>query len=149
MSASSLFLSPSAATIDTRYVSPLNAPLSAGGYAISDVGSVSSAIVRTEQIALPAGSLQTHITVTDALQASLSRSGIATITATNDNVLVAFPGITNASVVLATLHCDAGVPVDATANAVSVVVAGTDQFRIYANAAATGSQEVAWLVAKL
>ena len=110
---------------------------------------MSATTVRAEQIALPAGSLATAIAVQDPLQASLSRSGIATITATNDNVLVAFPGITNSSVVIATLHCDAGVAIDATANAVSAVVAGTDQFRIYANAAATGSQEVAWLVAKL
>lgn len=148
MSSASLFVAGQQ-VIDTRYISPLNNALDANGQAISAVASLSATELRCEQLALPAGSLATAIEVQDPVQASLSRSGIATITATNDNVLVAFPGITNSSVVLATLHCDAGVPVDATANAVSVVVAGVDEFRIYANAAATGSQEVAWLVAKL
>lgn len=149
MSASSLFVEGGASKIDTRFVSPLNAPVDANGYAISAAASVSATQVRCEQLALPAGSLATAIAVQDPLQASLSRAGIATVTATNDNVLVAFPGITNASVVLATLHCDAGVAIDATATHVTAVVAGTDQFRIYVNAAATGTQEVAWLVAKL
>lgn len=149
MSASSLFVADGTAKIDTRFVSPLNADVDCNGYALTAVSALSATELRCEQLALPAGSLATAIAVQDPLQANLSRSGIATITATNDNVLVAAAGVTNSSVILATLHCDAGVPVDATANAVSVVVAGTDSFRIYANAAATGSQEVAWFIAKL
>lgn len=149
MSASSLFVEGGPSKIDTRFLTPLNGDIDANGFAISALAAVSATQVRCEQLSLPAGSLATAIAVQNPLQANLSRSGIATITPTNDNVLVAFPGITNSSVVLATLHCDSGVAIDATATAVSAVVAGTDSFRIYANAAATGSQEVAWFVAKL
>lgn len=67
MSASSLFISPERATIDTRYVSPLTAPLSAGGFAISDVGSVSASEVLTETIALPFGSIAPSISIADSV----------------------------------------------------------------------------------
>ena len=67
MSASSLFISPERATIDTRYVSPLTAPLSAGGFSISDVGSVSASEIRTETIALPLGSLAPSIAVANSV----------------------------------------------------------------------------------
>lgn len=67
MSASSLFISPERATIDTRYVSPLNAPLSAGGFAISDVGSVSASEILTETIALPFGSIAPSIAIGDSV----------------------------------------------------------------------------------
>jgi hypothetical protein len=144
MSASSLFLSPADATIDTRYVSPLNAPLSAGGFAISDVGSVSATIVRTEQIALPAGSLETKITVSDPLQASLSRSGTAVILTGQSSVVVTLTGVTATSVIVATLS-----EVDATAAAVWSVVPGAGSFTIRVNANATADTNVAWLVAKL
>lgn len=144
MSSSSLFLSPNANTIDTRYVSPLNAPLSAGGFAISDVGSVSSAIVRTEQIALPAGSLSTSILVSDPLQASLSRSGTAVILAGQTSVVVTVAGVTAASVIVATLS-----EVDATALAVGSVVPGAGSFTISVNAAATADTNVSFLIAKL
>ena len=144
MSSSSLFLSPQQTTIDTRYVSPLNAPLSANGFAISDVGSVSSAIVRTEQIALPAGSLATAIVVADPLQASLSRSGTAVILTGATSVVVAAAGVTATSVIVATLS-----EVDATAAAVWSVVPGAGSFTINVNAAATADTNVAYLIAKL
>ena len=86
---------------------------------------------------------------TAPIACSLARSGIATIAATNDNVQVSLAGVTNASVILATLHCDAGVAIDATATHVTAVVNGTDSFRIYVNAAATANTEVSWLVASL
>lgn len=144
MSAASLFLSPAQATIDTRYISPLNAPLSAGGQAISDVASVSATEIRAEQLALPAGSLATAIAVQDPLQANLSRSGIATILAGQSSVVVAAAGVTAASVVIATLH-----EVDVTAAAVWSVVPAAGSFTINVNTNATADTEVAWLVAKL
>jgi hypothetical protein len=105
--------------------------------------------VQCEQIGISPGSLQTAVEFNDPVQCSLSRSGIATITATNDNVLVAAAGVSNSSVILATLHVDSGGSIDGTATAVSAVVTGTNQFRIYTNAAATGTVEVSWLIAKL
>jgi len=144
MSASSLFLSASVANIDTRYISPLNAPLNAGGQAISDVASVSATEVLCEQLALPAGSLATAIIVQDPLQANLSRSGTATILATGTAIVVAAAYVTAASVIVATLR-----EVDATATFVSSVVPAAGSFTITVNAPATTNTEVSWFVAKV
>ena len=144
MSASSLFVDGGDSKIDTRFISPLNGPLDAGGFAIDAVASVSATELRCEQLALPAGSLATEIQVLDPLQADLSRAGIATIAIGATFVDVGFPGVTAASVIVATLRT-----VDATAAAVWSVVPAAGTFRINVNAAATAATEVAYLVAKL
>lgn len=68
MSASSLFLSPQDARIDTRYVSPLSAALNVNGFPITNASEVSATEIRTEQIALPAGSLQTKIAIDNSIE---------------------------------------------------------------------------------
>jgi hypothetical protein len=86
---------------------------------------------------------------TAPIECSLARSGIATILATNDNVQVTLAGVSDSSVILATLHCDNGVAIDATATHVTAVVTAAGSFRIYVNAAATLATKVSWVVASL
>jgi hypothetical protein len=128
---------------------PATAPLDLATYDLVNGGTASFSAVSTEQLGLPAGSLQTAVEMTDPLQCSLSRSGIAQITPGSSQVTVPFAGVSNASVIIATYHLDSGVLMDATATTVEAVETGVDNFIIHLNANATASVKVAWLVAKL
>lgn len=114
----------------------------------ANAGAISTSSLATEQISLPAGSLQTAVEFNDPVQCELSRSGVAEITPGSSQITVPFAGVSDTSVILATYHLDAGVPVDATLTSIVAVESGAGNFIIKGNAAATASVKVAWLVAK-
>lgn len=145
------FVDFAAAPFTSYVTNPLSGALDCGTQNLTNGGSASFSALATEQVSLPAGSLANKIPFSAPIEASLSRSGIATVLAGSAVVAVPAAGISDSSVIIAQCHLDTGAMMDATAQFVFNVEADVpaNQFKINVNAAATADTKVAWCILKL
>jgi hypothetical protein len=91
------------------------------------------------------------VTVTGPVSAQWARSGVATILSTEPagRVSVPFTGVSNNSVIVATIKVPQGGSPDATATYVTYIETLANEFQIYVNAQATADVTVAWAILSL